>query len=187
MGYASSYRNYEYYLTERGALGRGPADWEADIHGDYPIPVGSSRASIVLDVFNVFNRQAKNALDQRYNISPDACGGIPANLCNGDGGIAHVPGTVTPVGELPNPRATAANPNFLQKGTSFTGARSFRLGARFTFYTLSSRGPRKGPSRFCASLSSGGRIRPPGIIKGMRQCVTQSRFSWEPCCFLPRR
>jgi hypothetical protein len=133
MGYASSYRNYEYYLTERGALGRGPADWEADIHGDYPIPVGSSRASIVLDVFNVFNRQAKNALDQRYNISPDACGGIPANLCNGDGGIAHIPGTVTPVGELTNPRATVANPNFLQKGTSFTGARSFRLGARFTF------------------------------------------------------
>ena len=138
MGYASSYRNFEYYLTPRGALGRGPADWEADLHGDYPIPVGSNRASIVLDVFNIFNRQAKNAVDIRYNLSSQAtnanpCPGIPDALCNGDGGLQHQTGSTKPVGELPNPRASATNPNFLHAGTSFTGQRSFRLGARFTF------------------------------------------------------
>jgi hypothetical protein len=134
MGYAGSYRNYEYYLTERGALGRGPADWEADVHGDYPIPVGSSRASIVLDVFNIFNRQAKNALDQRYNLNTQApCSGIPDAICNGDGGILNQPGTTNPLGVISDPRASATNPNFLKAGTSFTGQRSFRLGARFTF------------------------------------------------------
>ena len=138
MGYASSYRNYEYYLTPRGALGRGPADWEADIHGDYPIPVGANRASIVLDVFNVFNRQAKTAVDIRYNLASQVtnanpCPGIPNNLCNGDGGLQLIPGTVKAVGQLPNPRASATNPSFLTGGTSFTGLRSFRLGARFSF------------------------------------------------------
>ncbi|MDP9361465.1 MAG: TonB-dependent receptor [Acidobacteriota bacterium] len=134
MGYANSYRNNEYYLTPRGALGRGPADYEADIHVGLPIAVGRSGLRLSLDVFNILNRQAPNALDLRYNRSVDPiCSGIPAALCNGDGGLVNVPGTVTPVGSIANPHATAPNPDFLKAGTSFTGQRSLRLGARWTF------------------------------------------------------
>jgi hypothetical protein len=134
QGYAGSYRNYEYYLTPRGALGRGPADYEADLHFGYPVPVVGSRLHILLDVFNVLNRQAKTTLDQRYNLSSDPlCSGIPDALCNGDGGLLNKPGTTDPLGQLANPKATATNPDFLKAGTTFTGQRSIRLGARFSF------------------------------------------------------
>lgn len=134
QGFAGSYRNYEYYLTPRGALGRGPSDYEADLHFDYPIPVASQRATIILDVFNLFNRQAITTLDQRYNLSSDPlCSGIPSNLCNGDGGLLNKPGTTQPLGQLANPRATATNPDFLKAGTGFSGQRSVRLGARWSF------------------------------------------------------
>jgi hypothetical protein len=85
-------------------------------------------------VFSIFNRQANNQLDMRYNLSSDpTCSGIPDAICNGDGGILNLPGGVQPSGKITNPRATATNPDFLKKGTSFTGQRSIRLGARYTF------------------------------------------------------
>jgi hypothetical protein len=134
QGYASSYRNYEYYLTPRGALGRGPADYEADVHLGYPIALGGGRLNFRLDVFNLLNRQAKTALDQRYNLSSDpVCAGIPDAICNGDGGILNLPGGVLPAGTLPNVRATATNPSFLKAGTNFTQPRSIRIGARYSF------------------------------------------------------
>jgi hypothetical protein len=134
MGYANSYRNWEYYLTPRGSLGRGPADYEADVHLGFPIPVGGGHINVLADVFNILNRQAANSLDQRYNLSQDpTCAGIPDAICNGDGGILNLPGGVKPSGSIPNARATATNPNFLQKGNSFTGPRAIRLGARYTF------------------------------------------------------
>jgi hypothetical protein len=143
QGYAFSYRNWEYYLTTRGALGRGPSDYEADLHAGFPIAVASSHVSLLLDVFNVFNRQSATNLDQRYNLSSDVpCAGIPSNgtsvrsannLCNNDGGIWNVPGTTNAYAQLANARATATNPSFLKKGTAFTGPRSIRLGARWTF------------------------------------------------------
>ena len=143
QGYAVSYRNWEYYLTPRGALGRGPADWEADFHLGFPIAIGPGHMNLLLDVFNVFNRQAATVLDQRYNLNSDpACAGVPANLCNGDGGLLNVPGTTQPLGQIPNPRASATNPDFLKKGTTptdpfnvttFTNPRSIRFGVRFTY------------------------------------------------------
>lgn len=134
MGYASSYRNWEYYLTPRGALGRGPADYEGDVHLGYPIPVGPTRVNLLLDVFNILNRQAVTALDMRYNLSSDpTCAGVPDAICNGDGGILNQPGGVQPSGVISNPRATATNPSFLKAGRAFTGQRSIRLGARISF------------------------------------------------------
>jgi hypothetical protein len=135
------YRNYEMYLTPRGALGRGPSDYEADLHAGFPINFsGSSRLNLLVDVFNVFNRQSITTLDQRYELTSDiACAGIPAALCNGANGLQTIlnpdgsSSTLTPIGQLTNPRATAPNPSFLKKGTAFTGARSIRLGARWTF------------------------------------------------------
>ena len=134
QGYAQSYRNWEYYLTPRGSLGRGPADYEADIHVGYPVPVGGGHFTVLMNVFNILNRQAKTALDQRYNLSSDPpCSGIPDALCNGDGGILNAPGGVQPSGQLTNPKATATNPSFLTAGTNFTGQRSIRLGVRFSY------------------------------------------------------
>ena len=133
-GYSFAYQNWEYYLTPRGSLGYGPADYEADVHVSYPIKIGSAKANIQLNVFNLFNRQSATVLDQRYNLTKDGqCAGIPGALCNGDGGLNTAPNTLTPVGQLANPTATATNPDFLKAGTFFTLPRSAQIGIRFTF------------------------------------------------------
>jgi hypothetical protein len=135
----AGYRNYEYYLTRRGSLGRGPSDYEADLHLGYPIAVGRGmRLNVLLDVFNVFNRQSITNLDNRMDLSSDGPCDVFAKdggdaVCNGFGGWANIPGTNNPAGKFANVRAAATNPDFLQKGLTFTGVRSFRVGARFTF------------------------------------------------------
>jgi hypothetical protein len=132
MGYSFGYANWEYYLTPRGALGRGPADYEADIQVSYPIPAGSARINLIADIFNVFNLQRKTTLDIRFNRTQDPpCAGIPAAICNGDGGINAALPTVNPVGTINT--ANAPNPDFLKAGTQFTNPRTIRLGARVTF------------------------------------------------------
>ena len=142
-GYSFVYQNWEYSLTPRGTLGRGPADYEADVHVGYPLRFGNNRSvSLSLDLFNLFNRQGATLLDQRYNLQSDgACAGIPEAICNGDGGLQHLaidPATglvpsLTPAGQLSDPRATATNPDFLKAGRAFTSPFSARLGARITF------------------------------------------------------
>jgi hypothetical protein len=134
-GYSFAYANWEYYLVPRGSLGRSPWDYEADIHASYPIKFGkSAKIEPIIDVFNLLNRQAIRQYDQRYNLVSDgACAGIPDALCNGDGGITTTGNNLTPAGTLPNAKQTATNPDFLKKGTNFTGQRSIRIGVRFTF------------------------------------------------------
>jgi outer membrane receptor protein involved in Fe transport len=141
----AGYRNYEYYLTKRGALGRGPSDYEADLHLGYPIQFGANRLSVLLDVFNVFNRQSITRLDNRMDLNTDGACDVFAHdggnaVCNafnefgiGFGGWANIPGTNQPVGKFANARAAATNPDFLEKGLAFTGQRSIRIGARFSF------------------------------------------------------
>jgi len=134
-GYSFLYANWEYYLVPRGSLGTGPSDWETDIHASYPIKLGGDRRlNLILNTFNLFNRQSITQLDQRYNLVQDgACAGIAEALCNGDNGFATQPGTLTPLGTLSNPRATATNPDFLRKGVAFTQPRSVQIGVRFEF------------------------------------------------------
>jgi Carboxypeptidase regulatory-like domain/TonB dependent receptor len=139
-GYSFAYNNWEYYLVERGSLGRGPTDWEADLQISYPIRLGADRRlNLIANIFNLFDRQAINQFDQRYNlISSGVCGGIADGLCNGDGGILTTGNSLTPAGVISNPRATATNPDFLIKGPDsqtrgFTGQRSIQLGVRFQF------------------------------------------------------
>jgi hypothetical protein len=135
-GYSFAYQNWEYYLSPRGSLGRGPSDWEANLHADYPIRLGSrrQRLDLVVDVFNVFNRQSAVQLDERYNLIQDGvCAGIPGSLCNGDGGIVTTGNSLTPAGQFSDPRATATNPDFLKKGILFTDPRSIRVGVRLNF------------------------------------------------------
>src|SRR5207245_5415210 len=92
-GYSFTYQNNEYYLTPRGSLGTAPADYEADVHISYPVKFGrNTNATLIADVFNLFNRQAITNYDQRYNISANGlCAGIPNALCNGDGGLLEKP------------------------------------------------------------------------------------------------
>ncbi|HEY1910132.1 MAG TPA: TonB-dependent receptor [Vicinamibacterales bacterium] len=134
FGYSQAYANWEYYLTPRGSLGYGPADYETDLHVNYPIKLGNAKANVVLNVFNLLNRQAPTVLDQRYNLVSDGpCAGVPGALCNGDGGLVTNPGTLTPVAQLTNARASATNPDFLKAGTFFTLPRSAQIGVRFSF------------------------------------------------------
>jgi Carboxypeptidase regulatory-like domain len=132
-GYSIPYANWEYYLAPRGSLGRGPSDWEANLQASYPIRLGNTqRINILFDVFNLFNRQSAIQLDERYNLPQHGrCAGIPADGCNGDNGWLTQPGTLTPVGSLSNPRSTAPNEDYLEKGTLFTLPRSIRIGVRF--------------------------------------------------------
>jgi len=135
-GYSFGYANWEYFVVPRGSVGRGPSDWEANLHLSYPIKIGDrSRLTILADVFNVFNRQAIAQLDERYNLASDGdpCAGIPSNICGSGGGIATHPNTLDPLGSIANPRATATNPDYLSKGLAFTEPRSIRLGIRWTF------------------------------------------------------
>ena len=85
-------------------------------------------------MFNLLDRQHILIYDERYNLIQDGpCAGVPEALCNGDGGWATRPGTLEPLGSLADPRATATNPDYLQRGTAFTGQRSVRLGLRLSF------------------------------------------------------
>ncbi len=132
-GYSFLYNNWEYFLAPRGSLGRHPNTYEADVHADYPIRFGDGfELQLILDVFNVLDRQAIIQYDEQYN-RPETGTGVPAALDNGDGGLLHQPGSINPVGQLTNPRATATNPDFLRKGVNFTGERQIRFGVRFRF------------------------------------------------------
>jgi outer membrane receptor protein involved in Fe transport len=134
-GYSFAYANYEFYLTPRGSLGRGPDYYEMDLHLGYPIRLANDmELNLLVDVFNLLDQQSEILLDQRYNLSSDDfCAGIPAELCSTMGGINNIDGTTDPIGALPNPRATATNPDFLSTATQFTGQRNVRLGVRLTF------------------------------------------------------
>ena len=62
-----------------------------DIHASYPVKFhGGPQLQLLMNAFNLFNRQAAIELDQRYNlVQDDICAGIPDGLCNGDGGLSH--------------------------------------------------------------------------------------------------
>lgn len=102
-GYSDAYRRYEFFLTPRGAEGRTPSNYDADVHLGYPIPVRNSQLNILLDVFNLLNTQRPVLLDQRYSFQ-----------------------------ESDNALAKSANPDYL-KPIVRTPALSARLGVRWTF------------------------------------------------------
>ncbi len=58
------------FLLERGSQGRTPAYWNVDFHADYRLPItrlGAGRSiSVILDVFNLFNRNEELEVDQDY-------------------------------------------------------------------------------------------------------------------------
>ena len=67
MGFSDWYGGWEYYLSERSAFGRTDAEWEADLHFGYPIRLGARlELNLLLDIFNIFNRQGETYRDIAY-------------------------------------------------------------------------------------------------------------------------
>jgi hypothetical protein len=102
-GFSDAYRRYEFFLTTRGALGRTPSNYDADVHLGYPLAFGGSHLNLLLDVFNILNTQRAVLLDERYGFQ-----------------------------ESDNALPTSPNPTYL-KPIVRTPATSARLGVRWTF------------------------------------------------------
>jgi Carboxypeptidase regulatory-like domain/TonB dependent receptor-like, beta-barrel len=56
------------YLAPRGSQGRTPADWDADLHLDYTLPVRAVHVAVIADIFRVFNRQTVLRTNPFYNF-----------------------------------------------------------------------------------------------------------------------
>ncbi|HEY4640989.1 MAG TPA: TonB-dependent receptor [Thermoanaerobaculia bacterium] len=102
-GYSDAYGRYEFFLTTRGAEGRTPDNYEADVHLGYPIDTGRFKVNLLLDIFNVLNAQRPILLDQRWGFE-----------------------------EADNASPTPVNPNYL-KPVLRTPPTSARFGVRVSF------------------------------------------------------
>ncbi|HEY0558348.1 MAG TPA: TonB-dependent receptor, partial [Thermoanaerobaculia bacterium] len=99
-GYSDIYARYEFFLDRRGAEGRTPDNYDADLHLGYPLTVGPAKLNLLLDVFNVLNIQQPVLLDERWDFQ-----------------------------ESDNASPTPTNPDY-KKPVLRTPPRSFRLGVR---------------------------------------------------------
>jgi len=102
-GYSDAYGRYEFFLTERGAEGRTPSNYDVDVHVGYPIVAGPVRINLLLDIFNLLNAQRPILLDQRWGFQES------------DNAVSH-----------------PANPNYLEPVLR-TSATSARFGVRVSF------------------------------------------------------
>lgn len=102
-GYSDAYGRYEFFLTSRGAEGRTPDNYDADLHLGYPIDIRGTRLNVLLDVFNILNTQQPVLLDERWGFQ-----------------------------ESDNASPTPVNPNYL-KPILRTPPITARLGLRLSF------------------------------------------------------
>ncbi len=80
-GYSDAYGRYEFFLTERGAEGRTPSNYDVDVHVGYPIQAGPVKINLLLDIFNLLNAQRAILLDQRWGFQEsDNAQTSPANV-----------------------------------------------------------------------------------------------------------
>jgi hypothetical protein len=80
-GYSDAYNRYEFFLTKRGAEGRTPSNYDADLHLGYPIQVSAVRINLLADIFNIFNTQRPVLLDERWGFQEaDNESPTPVNL-----------------------------------------------------------------------------------------------------------
>ncbi|HYU32124.1 MAG TPA: TonB-dependent receptor [Thermoanaerobaculia bacterium] len=102
-GYSDIYGRYEFFLTKRGAEGRTPDNYEADLHLGYPLTVGPVTVNFLADVFNLLNAQKAILVDERWGFE-----------------------------EADNASPTPVNPGY-KKPVLRTPPTSFRLGVRVSF------------------------------------------------------
>jgi hypothetical protein len=119
-GYSFAYENWEFYLSERGAFGRTNDEYEADLHLGYPWKVGGMEVNLLMDVFNVLNRQGETNRNMRYDNIDDY---YPMNYSTG----AILP-PIKP-GDTTRP---PTNPAF-NHANAWQAPRTVRLGVRLTF------------------------------------------------------
>ena len=120
MGYSAAYRNFEYYLSERGEFGRTDDEWEGNLHLGYPIKIGNFEVNLLADIFNLFDRQAETARNTHYDIQQDY------DVIDYNTGEAMPPITQ---GDATRP---PTNPSF-NATNQWQTPRQIRLGVRVTF------------------------------------------------------
>jgi len=97
-GYSDAYERYEFFLTTRGAEGRMPDNYEADLHLGYPIAVGPVDINLIADIFSIFNAQKAIVLDERWDFQQKDNGlSTPTNPTYGQP-ILRTPPTVVRLG-----------------------------------------------------------------------------------------
>ncbi len=129
MGYSWAYNNWEYYLSERGEFGRTDAVWEADLHFGYPVKLGANmELNLLLDIFNVFNRQGELRRDDRYT-SADA----DYNVVDWDTNVPYPP--ITTENDQGKPPTNINADGVLAWNTSnrWQDPTTIRLGVRLSF------------------------------------------------------
>jgi hypothetical protein len=102
-GYSDIYGRYEFFLSRRGAEGRTPDLYEADLHLGYPLTVGPATVNLLFDVFNLLDAQRPILLDERWDFQ-----------------------------EADNSSPTPTNPSY-KKPSLRTLPRSLRVGVRVSF------------------------------------------------------
>jgi hypothetical protein len=91
-GYSDAYGRYEFFLTDRGAEGRTPSNYDVDVHLGYPVHLGRATVNLILDVFNVLDTQRPVLLDQRWGFAEsDNALATPANPRYGEAVIRTPP------------------------------------------------------------------------------------------------
>jgi outer membrane receptor for ferrienterochelin and colicin len=60
---------FSYTPVNRGNLGRTPDLVTLDLHGDFPITLGKTKLSVMLDIFNVFRTQEPTAFDDNIELT----------------------------------------------------------------------------------------------------------------------
>jgi outer membrane receptor protein involved in Fe transport len=92
MGYSDAYGRYEFFLTPRGAEGRMPSTYEADLHLGYPLAIGPVDVNLLCDIFSLFNAQRAIILDQRWGFQEaDNASPTPVNPTYGQATLRTPP------------------------------------------------------------------------------------------------
>jgi hypothetical protein len=124
LGYGAIYGDWQFFLSDRGAFGTTPSEYEADLHVDYPLKFKGAQVTLLMDIFDLLNRQGVTNVDMRYDLAETY------EVINYSG--TSVAGTIVPAikpGDKANP---PTNPSFGQPN-QWQAPRSIRLGVRLSF------------------------------------------------------
>jgi hypothetical protein len=122
QGWSDAYRNNELHLSQRGALGTMPDEYELDLHFGYPISAGPVTINLMVDIFNVLNEQGITDVDMLYDLTESEL--VPSRPgCESYAGSSYSPSI---------PFECAPNPDYM-KGINWQDAQIFRLGAKISF------------------------------------------------------
>jgi hypothetical protein len=123
-GYSQAYGFWDYHLSDGGAFGTTPSEYEADLHVDYPFKFRGAQVTLLMDVFNLLNRQGVTNVDMHYDLDETY------EVINYSGTSA--PGPIVPAIKPGDKAHPPTNPAFGQPN-QWQAPRSIRLGVRLSF------------------------------------------------------